>query len=57
MDGTTGKMTKPITKYMKSSGAYHTHNNHDKNDKYLIGVADLTNISNSILLTAFRASR
>ena len=50
-------MAKHITKLMKSSGAYHAHNNHGKNDKYLIGAADLTIISNSTLPTAFQASR
>ena len=37
--------------------AYHAHNNHGKNDKYLNGAADLTIISSSTFLTAFRASR
>ena len=36
--------------------AYHAHNNHGKNDKYLIGAPDLTIISNSILLTAFSSN-
>ena len=50
-------MAKLITKLMMRSGAYHAHINHGKNDKYLIGAADLTIISNSIIPTAFRASR
>ena len=35
--------------------AYHADNKQCKNDKYLIGAADLTIISNSLLLTEFRA--
>ena len=50
-------MAKHITKLMQSTGAYHARNNYGKNDKYLIGAADLTIISNSILPTAFRGSR
>ena len=49
-------MEKYITKLMKSARAYHAHNNHGKNDKYLIEAPDQTIISNSILPTAFSSN-
>ena len=57
MDSTSVKMAWHITKLMSSSGAYHAHIKHVKNDKKLFGAADLTINSNSSFPIAFRASR